>query len=482
MSFEILNVAEMGKADGMAAALGVPTQSLMEAAGWAVAHAVWTRHSPCRVAVLCGPGNNGGDGFAAARLLAGRGYAVRLGLLGDVRHLAGDAAAMAERWPGPVEALTPAVLDRADVVVDAVFGAGLARPVAGDAALVFEQTALRKIPVVAVDVPSGVDGNTGHIRGVAPRAAVTVTFFRKKPGHLLLPGREFCGEVVVADIGIPSAVLDDIAPKAFENNPERWRAKMPHVSPRDHKYNRGHGLVAAGGVMTGASRLAAMAARRVGAGLVTISAPEPVVPVFRTADAGTLVFDMDHFDALLGDHRRNAVLIGPGSGGGEGTKRRVIACARSGKAAVLDADALTSFEDDPDELFEALDSRVLMTPHEGEFARLFGALDGGKLSRARQAAKRSGAVVLLKGADTVIAHPDGRAAINANAPPTLATAGSGDVLAGLALGLMAQGVESFDAGCMAAWVHGAAAQGFGSGLLAEDLIARLPRVLKDLGF
>jgi NAD(P)H-hydrate epimerase len=481
MSFEILNVAEMGKADGMAAALGVPTQSLMEAAGWAVAHAVWTRHSPCRVAVLCGPGNNGGDGFAAARLLAGRGYAVRLGLLGDVRHLAGDAAAMAERWPGPVEALTPAVLDRADVVVDAVFGAGLARPVAGDAALVFEQTALRKIPVVAVDVPSGVDGNTGQIWGTAPRATVTVTFFRKKPGHLLLPGREACGEVVVADIGMPHAVLDDIAPKTFENGVALWRDKVPHVSAQHHKYDRGHGLVVAGGEMTGASRLASMAARRVGAGLVTISAPAQVVPVFRTADAGTLVFDMEHFDALLADHRRNAVLIGPGSGGGEGTKRRVLACARSGKSAVLDADALTSFEADPDSLFEALDERVLITPHEGQFSRLFGAMDGGKVSRARQAAKRSGAVVLLKGADTVIAHPDGRAAINANAPPTLATAGSGDVLAGLALGLIAQGVLPFEAACMAAWIHGAAAQDFGPGLLAEDLVHRIPGVLRELG-
>lgn len=492
MECEILRVAEMGRADQLTAASGVPTLALMEAAGWAVAHAVWTRVPPCRVAVLCGPGNNGGDGFVAARLLARRGYAVRVGLLGDVSLLKGDAAVMAQRWVGPVEPLTPSVLDKAQIVVDAVFGAGLSRAVDGAAAEVFQHIAQRVIPVVAVDVPSGVDGDSGSILGIAPQAEVTVTFFRKKPGHVLLPGRLACGQVVVADIGIPPDVLDEIAPQAFENGPDLWRDKIPTLSLAGHKYARGHGLVVGGGEMTGAARLAAMAARRVGAGLVTIVAPDHAVPLYRGAEAGTLVFGLDEFEGMLADPRRNAVLIGPGlmgpslmglgGGGGEATRSRVLSCVTSGKAVVLDADALTAFAETPDGLFGAMSPKVLMTPHEGEFVRLFGEIEGDKPTRARQAAKRSGAVVLLKGADTVIAHPDGRIVINANAPPTLATAGAGDVLAGLALGLMAQGVDCFAAAAMAAWLHGAAAHVFGPGLIAEDLVDQLPRVLRDLRF
>lgn len=479
MGTEVLSVAEMYRADALAMAGGISGDRLMEAAGYAVAREVRRRFPACRVAILCGPGNNGGDGFVVARLLARAGYAVRLALLGEAVNLKGDAAAMAARWRGSIEPLAPHVLDRADVVVDALFGAGLARPLDGMARTMIEEIAKRRLKVIAVDVPSGVDGDTGAILGLAPDAVATLTFFRKKPGHLLLPGRLKCGQVVVADIGIPAAVLHEVEPPVAENHPSLWRNAFPWPVPDGHKYARGHLVVVGGAAMTGASRLAARAARRVGAGLVTIAAPAEALAVYRAGDPGTIVASLDDFAGLLADGRKNAMVLGPGGGTGEGMRERVLAALKT-KAVVLDADALTAFADRPQDLFKGLLPSTVLTPHDGEFARLFGAVPGSRLERARQAAGRAGAVVLLKGADTVIAHPDGRAVINTNAPPWLATAGSGDVLAGLIGGLLAAGMTAFDAAAAAAWLHGAAAQAFGPGLMAEDLADGLPVILTSL--
>ena len=472
----------MGEADRLTTAGRVAGIELMENAGRKVADAVSRRWPPQLVAVLCGPGNNGGDGFVAARVLAERGSPVRLALLGSVGALRGDAAQAAARWPGVVEALTPAALDGAGLVVDGIFGAGLARPVEGTTRAVIEAIGEQRLPVVAIDVPSGIDGASGEVRGTAPRAAVTVTFFRKKPGHLLLPGRSYCGETVVEQIGIPDSVLDRIAPDTVENAPDWWLGAFPRPSLETHKYARGHALVAGGAVMTGAARLAARAAARLGAGLVTIAAPEAAFAIYAAALTGVIVHpvaDLEAFQGFLADQRRNAALIGPGAGVGGETRARTMAILGAGKRAVLDADALTSFSEDPDTLFSAIRSPCVMTPHTGEFSRLFDTA-GDKPERARRAARQSGAVVLLKGADTVIAAPDGRVAINANAPPQLATAGSGDALAGIVLGLLAQGMEPFAAAAVAAWIHGAAACRFGAGLVAEDLIDAVVPVLQDL--
>jgi NAD(P)H-hydrate epimerase len=477
----LLTPRQMGEADRFAIAGGVAGAALMEAAGRAVADAVSRRWPVRPTAMLCGPGNNGGDGFVAARLLAERGWPVRLALLGDRADFRGDAALAAARWVGEVETLRPAVLDGAHLVVDAIFGAGLARPIEGAARTVVEAIGERRLPVVAVDVPSGVDGATGEIRGAAPRAALTVTFFRRKPGHLLLPGRTCCGETVLTQIGIPDAVLSAVAPDTAENDPAWWLGGLPRPAPASHKYTRGHAIVAGGAVMTGAARLAARAAARLGAGLVTLAAPEAAFPVYAAALTGVIVqptTGLGDFQALLADERRNAALIGPGAGVGRETRDKTLAILTAGKRAVLDADALTSFADDPAALFDAIRAPCVLTPHDGEFSRLF-EMTGGKPERARGAARRSGAVVLLKGADTVVAAPDGRVAINANAPPDLATAGSGDVLAGMVLGLLAQGMEPFGAASAAAWIHGAAASRLGAGLVAEDLVEELPGVLRD---
>ncbi len=475
---EVLSVAEMYRADALTIAGGRPGEVLMEAAGFAVARELRKRFRACRVAILCGPGNNGGDGFVVARLLARAGYAVRLALLGDAVNLKGDAGLMAQRWRGAVEPLSVDVLARADVVVDALFGAGLARPLEGVVREVIEEIGRRALPVIAVDVPSGVDGDTGAILGCAPQALATITFFRKKPGHLLLPGRMRCGEVVVADIGIPDAVLAEVEPPVAENTPALWRGSFPWPAPDGHKYARGHLLVVGGAAMTGAARLAARAARRVGAGLVTIAAPPEALAVYRAGEPGTIVGSLDGWGGLLADQRKNALVLGPGAGAG--IRERVLDALKAGKAALLDADALTAFSDDPRALFRHLSPHVVLTPHDGEFARLFGPVPGCRLERARQAAGRAGAVVLLKGADTVIAHPDGRAVINANAPPWLATAGSGDVLAGLIGGLLAAGQGAFEAAAAGVWLHGAAAQAAGPGLIAEDLADFLPGVLATL--
>jgi hydroxyethylthiazole kinase-like uncharacterized protein yjeF len=485
---ELLTAEEMGRADHLTIEGGVPGLTLMENAGRAVADELALRFPDAgTVAVLCGPGNNGGDGFVAARHLAERGYRVRLGFNGDPDRLPTDAAANAKRYFGGRDPLSPALLDGADVVVDGLFGAGLARPIEGAFAALIERVNASGLPVVAIDVPSGIDGTTGEVRGVAVKALSTVTFFRLKPGHLLLPGRLYCGAVSIADIGIPARVLDEIKPKTFANEPPLWLPHFPWPTPEGHKYARGHAVVVSGPLYsTGAARLGARGALRVGAGLVTIASPRDALTVNASSLTAIMVREADDargLEALLADERKNAVLIGPGVGVGPRTKAMVLAALGSSASVVLDADAITSFAEDAATLFAAIGKRtapVVLTPHEGEFARLFGDLAGSKLDRARKAAARSGATVLLKGADTVVAAPDGLASINATTSSWLATAGSGDVLAGSVLGLLAERMPPFQAASAAVWLHGKAAKDFGPGLIAEDVPEMLPKVLREL--
>ncbi len=476
----LLSVAEMSRADAAAIAAGTPGSVLMEAAGAAIVRAIERRHAPCSTLIACGPGNNGGDGFVVARLLAARGWAVRVALLGERAALKGDAALAAARYESAVEPLSPAALDGAALLVDALFGAGLSRDLAG-AARAFVEAANGAIGLfkVAVDVPSGVAGDTGAIQGAAIEADLSVTFCRKKPGHLLLPGRLLCGDLEVADIGIADAIVDRLGVTAHENAPPLWRAALPVPSLAGHKYDRGHALVIGGAETSGAARLAARGALRIGAGLVTAVVPAEALPVYQASLLAVMTAPLGEFDLLLADPRRNALLIGPGCGVGPRTAERTQAALAANKACVLDADALTSFAAEPESLFRAIKGPVVLTPHEGEFARLF-KIEGDKLGRARAAARQSGAAVILKGGDTVIAAPDGRAAINANAPANLATAGAGDVLAGFVLGLLAQGMAPFEAACAATWLHGEIARRFGPGLIAEDLSDGLPAVLRGL--
>lgn len=491
---EVLSNAEMGEADCLTISGGTAGLTLMENAGRAIAQAVVARQGPgSSVAVLAGPGNNGGDGFVAARLLAERGYAVRVLLVGALDQLKGDAAAAAKAWNREVAVANPQGLSSADIIVDALFGAGLDRPVTGLAQAMIEAVNIQSAPVVAVDLPSGINGTSGAVMGAAIKAAQTVTFFRKKPGHLLMPGRAYCSAVSVAPIGIPDSVLTRIGPRTFENIPELWREKFCLPRVEGHKYDRGHAVVVSGPAWsTGAARLAARGALRAGAGLVTIASPREALAVNAATNLAIMVRPVDgaaELTRFLADPRLNALAIGPGLGV-EGTTRDLVVAALSGnRAVVLDADAITAFAQSPERLSAAVKARTgratILTPHEGEFSRYFHVLDastkaGSKLDRARRAAALMDVIIVLKGPDTVVAAPDGRAAIAANAPAFLATAGAGDVLSGIVTGLLAQGMPGFEAACAAVWLHGEAARAFGLGLIAEDLPEQLPSVYRAL--
>ena len=488
----LLRVAQMTEADRLTIAAGTPGAVLMQNAGEAVAQEIMQRWSPCRVCVLCGPGNNGGDGFVVARVLAAADWPVRIALLGPSDRLTGDAKIHAARWAGPIEVLAPAAIADAELVVDAVFGSGLNRALDENVALTLAAVGRGGVPLIAVDVPSGVMGDSGESCG-AVAAQCTVTFARKKPCHVLLPGRDLAGDVVVADIGTPSSVLDGIAIDTWENDPALWQRELPRPGSGGNKYSRGHALLVGGYPMTGAARMAARGAARAGAGLTSIAVPDIALPIYAGALTSIMVHPLsrpEDLTQLLGDSRYTALLIGPGAGVNEATRARAHAMLLTQRAVLLDADAISVFADRVDELAAAIHGPCVLTPHEGEFARLFGAAavgaaavgaaGGGKLSRARAAARTSGAIIVLKGSDTVIAAPDGRAIVNSNAPANLATAGSGDVLSGMILGLLAQGMDGFLAAAAGVWLHGAAAADFGPGLLAEDLPDLLPGVLRRL--
>ncbi len=436
---ELLTPEEMGRADALAGNV----EALMDAAGRAVARAILQRYRPCRVLVLAGPGNNGGDGIVAARYLALEGWPVRVLGLADASF---------------------ADVQRAELVIDALFGAGLKRDVAGKAMELLQ--AARRI--VAVDVPSGLDGATGQVRGYAPQAELTVTFFRKKPGHVLYPGRGLCGEILLRQIGMPEWVLDEIKAQAWENTPALFT--LPRRTAEGHKYTAGDVTVLAGS-LPGAARLACAAARRAGAGMVTLAAETAAV----LPEAG-LILRTDSLEMLLQDKRRHTWVVGPGLGIATAGEALARLLAVGGKTILADADALTACTGAPEKLCGA----TVITPHSGEFTRVFGEIGADRLAATRRAAARCGAVVVLKGADTVIAAPDGRAAINTNAPPYLATGGTGDVLAGLTAALLAQGMTPFEAACAGVWVHGEAANKAGPGLLAEDLPERIPEVMAAL--
>jgi len=477
----LLDAQQMKEADRLTIASGIDAATLMENAGRPVACEIQKRWAPCPVIVLCGPGSNGGDGFVAARRLAEADWPVRIALLVPRDSLRGQEAHHAALWRGPVEPMTPAALEGAELVIDAIFGAGLSRPLDGAAAQTLAAAVAQKLKIVAVDVPSGVMGDTGADLGAVP-AALTITCFRKKPGHLLEPGRTLCGELVVVNIGTPESVFEHVIPNTFENDPALWRSSLPALRVDGNKYTRGHALVWGGYPTTGAARMAARAAARSGAGLTTIAVPEVALDVYAatlTSIMVSAVSTSNDITRLLADVRYSGLLIGPGAGVGEATRTHTLAMLHSRRATVLDADALSSFHNDPHLLFGAVAGPCVMTPHEGEFVRLF-EIAGDKLSRARFAARLSDAVIVLKGRDTVIAAPDGRAIINGNAPPSLATAGAGDVLSGIVLGLLTQGMDPFLASAAAAWLHGAAAAAFGPGLIAEDLPDLLPQVLREI--
>lgn len=481
----LLTPQEMAAADRAAAASGIETYGLMEKAGKAVAANV-LRNFPeaLRVVVLCGPGNNGGDGYIAASDLAASGVRVAVYRLGETERLRGDARTAflnCSLQAAPLEAYAPLV---GDVIVDALFGAGLDRPVPDEVRAVIERVVSAKLPVVAVDLPSGIDGRSGQVLGAAFEAAHTVTFMARKPGHLMLPGRTLCGDVEVYDIGIPWRTVSACAGNLAENNPAIWSDQLPQTAASQHKFTRGHLVVFSGPMTaTGAARLTATSGLKAGAGLVTVAAPTDALAANAAHLTAVMLKEISDVRALtdwIEDHRLSTFVLGPGFGAGE--RARSYVEALKARRLVLDADGITSFRDEPERLFAAFaggECRLVLTPHEGEFGRLFPDIAAdeaqSKVEKARTAATRANAAIVYKGADTVIASPDGRALINTNAPADLATAGSGDVLAGIIGGLLAQSMSTFEAAAAGVWMHGEAGRRAGRGLTAEDLLENVRR-------
>lgn len=487
---ELLTADEMRRAEQITIDSGTPALTLMENAGRGVTEEVVRRFARgSKVSVLCGPGNNGGDGFVCARTLRERGYQVRLALICKPEELGPDSKEMARRWDEQIEPLLPRIIEGAEVIVDAILGSGLKGPVNGVVGQIIEQVNERELPVVAVDVPTGIDSTFGNINGIAFKAVSTVTFFRRKTGHVLLPAKRYCGDVRAIDIGIPNSVLAEIVPQTFVNEPDFWLRYFPRLKPDGHKYDRGHAVVVSGPMeSTGAARLGARAALRVGAGLVSVATSKAAFYINAAQLTSIMVSAYEGAGGLaeiLSDKRRNAVLIGPGAGATAETRENVEAVLSSEATVVIDAEGLTAFADNPQELFALIQQRsspTILTPHKGEFDAIFPELGNAesKLEQAKRAAEISGAVVVFKGPDTVVSAPDGLSAVTEGSPPWLATAGTGDVLAGLIVGLCAQGMSPLDAAVAGVWIHSDIARSVGPGMIAEDMAPMLPALLQRL--
>ncbi len=487
----LLTPEQMDVADKLSVKANVSSLMLMENAGRAVAEIVADSVKDASqllgpIVIIAGPGNNGGDGFVAARYLETWGYPVQLYNISDSTELSGDAKVMADRWQGEMLPATPECIKGASVIIDAMFGTGIARPLGGLAAqMVDASNRATSALKVAIDLPSGLCGATGQIDGACFQADLTVTFFALKPGHLLIPGRYYCGgldHIHLVDIGIAEDVLSDIMPKTAINTPELWQGYYSQPSPVGHKYDRGHVLVLGGKEPTlGASRLTALSALRSGAGLVTLAAHSDSYNIQATALTDVMVKRFDSGFGFLGiveDPRMKVIAIGPGAGIGEKTAETVLGVLSKGRVCVVDADAISSFGGRVD-LLKGHKGTLIMTPHEGEFARILPDLakDMSRIEGAKAAAELLNAVVVLKGPDTIIASPHGHAVINVNAPAWLSVAGTGDVLSGIIASMVAQGMPPFEAACAGVWFHSSAATDAGKGLIASDLIESLRTVM-----
>lgn len=467
---EILTTDEMKKADAATIADGIPARQLIEAAGVAVAHKIADLFKKISVLVLCGSGNNGADGIVTAERLKRAGWPVRIAVFDKDR----------KKYPEAETLNSNLSLKETGLVVDAIFGTGFHGALEPEIITLFDKIRTRKIPVIAVDIPSGVDGTSGTIAEGALKADITVTFCRKKIAHMLYPSREFCGKTHVAQIGITDDIIARLNGQIFENNPALWIRDFPIPDATSHKYTRGFVTVFGGNIRTGAACLAGHAAQVAGAGAVAITTLPETRPIYSHYRASIMVDvwqTIEDLKSLLRDERRNTLVLGPG--GGE-MRDVVEALLGLNKISIIDADALTAFKDDPQALFSKLSSQCVLTPHAGEFHKLFGDLPGNKIDQARTAARKSGAIVVFKGGDTIIAEPDGAIIVNSAAPPNLATAGSGDVLTGLIAGLSAQGMPPFMAAACACWLQTQAARKQGFGLTAEDIIRHIPQVLNQL--
>lgn len=487
----LLTAAQSAAIDKNAIESGTSSEAMMEEAGLAAAELITDYiGTPLEaggpIIVLCGPGNNGGDGFVLARHLDEWGYPVHVRCLVPAKDLKGDAALSAAKWGGKVSDISTDGFEASAAIIDCLFGTGLNKPIDVDLETVIEAMNGAGAFVLAVDMPSGLSADTGQATGSCVHADATITFNTKKPGQVIAPGRFLCGgneNIHCVKLKVPgkALALEDV--ETFENNPALWGAKYRFCGPQSHKYNRGHMVVLGGREPTlGASRLASLAGLRAGAGLVTLAAPAETYPIQAAALMDVMVRRFDSafgFMGILADKRIMSVLIGPGAGLGEKTVELVREVGTKNKALVLDADALTSLVGRLDLIKQIKSDDVVLTPHEGEFARLFPTVkfEDDRISAVRTAAEQAQATIVLKGVSTVVAAPDGRVSIASNAPSWLSVGGTGDVLSGIVCGLIAQGMPAFEAASAAVWIHGEAGMKAGRGMIASDMLHGISRSL-----
>jgi hydroxyethylthiazole kinase-like uncharacterized protein yjeF len=477
---EILSSTQMSKADSETIKSGIQGLFLMENAGKSVSDFIKSKYNKQKTLVLCGPGNNGGDGFVVARHLKESGWDVKISSLIDKNSYKNDALVMAKRWNDFIIPFEEISVGDYSLIIDAIFGIGLSKEISGTIASVINEVNNKNIDTISIDIPSGIDSNNGAILGTAFKSKYTITFARKKIGHTIYPGKDNCGEVIISDIGIKDNFIKS---NIFENTPELWINDFPFPKPQQHKYDRGHSIIVGGNVESaGAATLSAISALKTGSGLVTVACPPSALLVYAsklTAVMNKPIDSVNSFSSFIDDKRVTSVLIGPGNGVTKTTKEYVLEALKLKKNCVFDADALNVFQDKPEELFKSIYSDVILTPHEGEFHRLF-ALEGNKIDRAIQAAKISNCIIVLKGSDTIIAAPNGKVAVNTNAPASLATAGSGDCLAGIITALLANKVDAFKAACIGVWLHSESANLAGPGMTAEDILENIHIALQGL--
>lgn len=457
---------------------GSSVVELMDRAASGIVEEILSHFTVRPTLILCGPGNNGGDAYAVALKLIEKGWPVEAM---DIVGSSSEAAQHYKRlYKKPFLPFSTHDLDHFDLLIDGIFGIGLKRELPQEIQAFIHNVNVRRIPVVSIDMPTGVDSDTGDVRGASLHAKLTITFNYRKPAHLLYPGKLSCGDVILKDIGLGQSPN----PNILVNHPELWFDDFPIPNPLDHKYHRGHALLLGGEEYTGATQLASLAARRAGAGLVSIACSEKTHSIYALSAPGTLtkiVRDSKGWVEVLKDVRKNAFLLGPGLEPTAVARERVLAALATKRPVILDAGALNAFApENIKTLFSACHDQVIFTPHEGEFKEIFGSLGGSKIERTLQAARQSGAMIYLKGADSVIASPAGQILLQENAPPWLATAGTGDVLAGMILGFLAQGVKPLQACGVASWVHGESAQQAGFGMIAEDLLDHLQEALQGI--
>jgi len=478
----IFSNEESQKIDVKAIASGISGECLMENAGRAVVDQILKRWQPKEVVVLCGPGNNGGDGYIIARLLNEINWSVKVLTIIDPSQLEGDAKVASLKWTGDVVLLNEEQdYLHAELIIDCLYGTGLSRPLDKETVELINYYKSLKTKVVSVDLPSGVHGNTGEVLGTAIEADLTVTFCNLKRAHFLLPGKELCGEIVVVDIGIPKQIINQIDFLTFWNQPIAWINSFPIPQSNTHKYIRGHTFIIGGDrYSTGAARLAAEASLRIGAGAVSIIAERNALDVYAKHLTAVMLEPSEKLQSIIANTNLKSFVIGPGTGLGKYTESCLDKILESNSPCVIDADALSIIARKPDYFFPKLHADCILTPHEGEFTRMFDNSHD-KLTSCQSSVAKTGANVVFKGSDTIIAAACGKKiSINNNAAPWLATAGSGDVLGGLIAGLQSQGMPSFEAACAGVWLHGELGTKLGLGLISEDISKSLPKLLQDL--